>query len=98
MSRIKKKRSFVSQYIIEKKPSKEELLADENSKLSLKKKAHQEKKKHKSVFQKEMEKQKQKEAEEAAEKSAQARRGRLADKIIELNKQKASQTEENQDD
>lgn len=89
MSRQKKKRSFVSQYLpADEVISKSERLADPDSYESRKKKAAEKKKKHKSVYQKAQEEQK---ASEADESTPSQRGGRLADKIRKLNAQKKAQ-------
>jgi len=89
MSRIKKKRSFVRQYLpAEKQPSKAELLVDDESYESRKKRALEKKKKHKSVYEKEREKQL---AEQAEPVKSASRGGRLADKIKALNAKNAKQ-------
>ncbi len=81
MTRKKKQRSFVGQFVTTEsdKPSKEELLLDPNSRESLKKKALEQKKKKKSVYQKELDK--KKEEKEQADKKQTPKGGRLADKI-----------------
>ncbi len=90
MSRVKKKRSFVSQYLpADKVESKAERLLDENSYESRKKKAQDKKKKHKSLYQREQEKEKQ-EKEAATDNGSRPKGGRLAEKIRTLNKNKSS--------
>lgn len=81
MTRKKKQRSFVGQFVTAEsdKPTKEELLLDPTSRESLKKKALEQKKKKKSVYQKELDK-KQEEKDQAAKEQS-AKGGRLADKI-----------------
>lgn len=86
MSRTKKKRSQVNQYIFEDAgPSKAERLANPNSYDARKKKALKDRKKNKSVYEKV-----QDEARKADEKNSSQgpRGGRLADKIRKLNAEK----------
>ena len=94
MTRKKKQRSFVGQFLTAESdiPTKEELLADPNSKESLKKKALELKKKKKSVYQKELDKQQAE--KEKAEKNQQPQGGRLADKIRANAKAKECKPEE----
>lgn len=86
MSRTKKKRRHVSQYIQEDAgPTKAERLANPGSYEARKRKALKESKKPKSVYQKELEKQ---EAAKKQDSSDQRKGGRLADKIRKLNAEK----------
>ncbi|MGB1237180.1 MAG: hypothetical protein ACPG4U_03155 [Pseudomonadales bacterium] len=89
MSRSKKARTGLMT-VLERKPKKQELLADPDSKESRRKKNLAEKKKHKSVYQKVREQEQSK--REQAPQQAQ-RGGRLADKIKALNKEKSEQGE-----
>jgi vacuolar-type H+-ATPase subunit I/STV1 len=95
MSRVKKKRSFVSQYILEQKPSKAEKLADEDSYESRRKKNNEKKKKHKSVYQRTLEAEKA--SQEADNQQAPKQGGRLAEKIRKLNEQKEKQNDADKD-
>ncbi len=95
MSRQKKKRSFVSQYLpADEVISKSERLADPDSYESRKKKAAEKKKKHKSVYQKKVEAEK---AQSGGNEDSGRKGGRLADKIRKLNEQKRKQNEKNSD-
>jgi hypothetical protein len=99
MTRKKKQRSYVGQFVTGESdiPTKEELLADPNSKESLKKKALEQSKKRKSVYQKELDKQ-QAEKDKAAN-LQQPQGGRLADKIRANAKAKENeQAKENQNE
>ena len=81
MTRKKKQRSFVGQFVTAEsdKPTKEELLLDPTSRESLRKKGLEQKKKNKSVYQKELDKQQA--DKDLVVKEQQAKGGRLADKI-----------------
>ncbi|MBP0048713.1 hypothetical protein H9C73_08180 [Marinobacterium sp. AK62] len=99
MSRSKKSRktgAFMT--VLERKPKKQELLADPTSKESRRKKLKEQRKKQKSVFEKAQATQK------AAERDAQAGRrgtrhgGPLAEKIRKLNaEKKAQQAQDNEE-
>ncbi|MEH6443883.1 MAG: hypothetical protein V7784_08295 [Oceanospirillaceae bacterium] len=81
MSRSKKKRTGLM-IVLDRKPSKKEFLEDPDSKESRKKKAFAEKKKPKSVYEKQRGDQKDQAQDSAAKKAhAAANQGRLADKI-----------------
>lgn len=96
MSRIKKKRSFVSQYMpAPKVESKAERLLDEDSYESRKKRGQDKKKKHKSVYQKTVEQEKA--GTETLDPQAARKGGRLADKIRAMNKAKDEQAKSKQD-
>ncbi|RVU31036.1 hypothetical protein [Neptunomonas marina] len=89
MSRTKKKRAFVHQYLpADPVISKQERLADGDSYESRKKRAQEKKKKHKSVYQKAQENEQAAQNSEPTQRGA--RGGRLADKIRKLNQQKDS--------
>jgi septal ring factor EnvC (AmiA/AmiB activator) len=81
MTRKKKQRNFVGQFVTVEsdKPTKEELLLDPTSRESLRKKGLEQKKKNKSVYQKELDKKQEERDQAAKEKSAKG--GRLGDKI-----------------
>lgn len=87
MSRSKKKRTGLM-FVLERKPSKREFLEDPQSKESRKKKALADKKKPKSVYQKNLE---QKKSSEQAGNLQQPVGGRLAAKIKKLNSQKSTE-------
>ena len=81
MSRSKKKRTGLMT-VLERKPSKKEFLEDPDSKESRKKKALADKKKPKSMYEKERSQKKDQTEKKAAEAAhAAANKGRLADKI-----------------
>ncbi len=87
MSRVKKKRSHTNQYIFEDAgPSKGERLANPESYESRKKKALAERKKKRSVYQKELDKQKEEQQKQSQDNRP--RGGRLADKIRKMNADK----------
>lgn len=90
MSRGKKKRSNLMT-VLERKPKKQEFLADPNSKESRRKKAIADKKKPKSVYEKTLnEAQAKKEAENQ---KAPAQNGRLAAKIKAMHAEKKTADE-----
>ncbi|SIS75328.1 hypothetical protein [Neptunomonas antarctica] len=81
MTRKKKQRSFVGQFVTleSDKPTREELLLDPTSRESLRKKGLDEKRKNKSVYQKELDKLQAE--KDLAAKELNAKGGRLGDKI-----------------
>lgn len=86
MSRTKKRRSHTNQYIFEDAgPSKADRLSNPNSYDARKKKALNDRKKKRSVFQKEQDKQK---AEAQGNQPVRQQGGRLAEKIRKLNAEK----------
>lgn len=91
MSRSKKKRTGLM-IILDRKPSKREFLEDPDSKESRKKKALADKKKPKSIYQKD--RSQQKDQVSAAAKLIQTPNGRLAAKIKALNAKKQKATSE----
>ncbi len=94
MSRSKKKRTGLMT-VLERKPSKKEFLEDPDSKESRKKKALADKKKPKSVYEKERSQKKgQTEQKAALAAHAAANQGRLADKIKAIAKKKQAAQEQ----
>lgn len=88
MSRTKKRRHTREWVEFEDGPSRKDKLSNPNSYESRKRKALAEKKKHKSVFQKEQD---ANAANQGGQKANTHARGRLADKIRKLNANKDAQ-------
>lgn len=87
MTREKKTRSMKGKIKLDKGgPTKTDRLTDPQSYDSRKKKALKDSKKHRSVYQKELDKQKESGSDAADEQAA--KRGRLAEKIRKLNAEK----------
>lgn len=95
MSRTKKSRKDGARMtVLERKPKKQERLADPESKESRRKKAKDLRKKHKSVYEKAQASQKAQERDAQAGRRGTRHGGPLADKIRQLNAAKRDKTEQ----
>lgn len=99
MSRNKKSRKDSARMtVLERKPKKQELLADPTSKESRRKKAKEQRKKHQSVYEKSQATQKAQERDTQAGRRGTRHGGPLAEKIRKLNAEKKEQAQQADED